>query len=364
MKKEENHYKYMQMALELAAKAEGRTSPNPMVGAVIVKNGKVIGQGLHEAVDRPHGEIAAMNSVKNKRLLKGASLYVNLEPCAHYGRTSPCTKEIIGAGIKEVYAAMIDPNPKNNGKGIAELKKAGINVNVGIMGTHALKMNEAFSKFITTKKPFVIMKTATSLDGKIATKTGQSKWISSEESRNYVHRLRNKVDAVIVGINTVLNDNPRLTSRIVNGRNPVKVILDSTLRIPLNARIFNEGDVLIATTPRYNRKKKVALERKGVGVIVVKKKTKKVDLKELMNELALRGITHTMIEGGSEVNASAIKAGIIDKMICFISPKLIGGEGAKSAIGGSGIKCMEDAMSLRDVSIKQLGPDIVMEGYF
>lgn len=363
MKKEEKHEKFMQMALELARKAEGRTSPNPLVGSVIVKDGKIIGKGFHSAVDMPHAEIAAMDSVKDKNLLKGATVYVNLEPCCHYGRTGPCTKELIAAGIGEVYAAMLDPNPKNNGSGAEELRKAGIKVNIGINRDKAKKMNEAFCKYITTKKSFVIMKTAMSLDGKTATKTGQSKWISSEQSRRYVHELRHKVDAVMVGINTVLNDNPRLTTRIKNGKNPIKIILDSKLRIPLDARIFEQGDVLVATTPSYDRKKKVALEKKGVGVIVVRKNTKRVDLTELMKELALRDIIHIMIEGGSEVNASALKAGIVDKMIYFISPKIIGGVDAKPAIGGSGIRYMEEALNLKDVQIKQLGPDIVMEGY-
>jgi len=363
MKKEDKHLKYMQLALQLARKAEGRTSPNPMVGAVIVKKGRIIGQGFHEAVDEPHAEVVAMNSVKSKSALKGAALYVNLEPCCHYGRTGPCTKEIIKAGIKKVYAAMTDPNPKNNGKGSAELRKAGIKVNIGVLRDEAKRLNESFSKWVTAKKPFVVMKTALSLDGKTATKTGQSKWISSEESRNYVHRIRNKVDAVLVGINTVLHDNPHLTTRIRGGRDPIRIILDSNLRIPINARILKDKNAMIATTPNCNRKKKIALEKKGIGVIVVRSNTKKVDLKKLMDELVLRGITHIMIEGGSEVNASALKAGIVDKVMYFIAPKIIGGVDAKPAIGGRGIKEMGDALNLKDVEIKQVGPDLAVEGY-
>jgi len=363
MKKEDKHLKFMQLAMELARKAEGRTSPNPLVGSVIVKNGKIIARGFHEAADMPHAEVAAMNSIKDKRLLKGSTLYVTLEPCCHYGRTGPCTKEIIGAGIKEVYAAMIDPNPKNDGKGSAELRKAGIKMNIGLMEAEARRMNEAFCKFITTKKPFVMMKTAISLDGKTATKTGNSKWISSEESRNYVHQIRNRVDAVIVGINTVLHDNPHLTTRIKGGKDPIRIILDSTLRIPMNARILNDKNAMIATTPKYDRKKKIALEKKGIGVIVVRSSAKKVDMGKLMDELALRGITHVMVEGGSEVNASALEAGIVDKMIYFIAPKIIGGVDAKPAIGGAGIKDMRDALNLKNIEIKQVGPDVVVEGY-
>lgn len=363
MKKEEENLKYMQLAIELAKKAEGKTSPNPIVGAVIVKDGEVIGRGFHEKAGMPHAEIVAMNSIKDKSLLNGSTLYVTIEPCCHYGRTGPCTKEIISAGIKEVYAATIDPNPKNNGKGARELKKAGITVNIGLMENEARKMNESFIKFVTRSKPFVIMKTAMSIDGKTATRTGQSKWISSEESRHYVHQLRNKVDAVIVGVNTVLYDNPSLTTKIHNGKDPLRIILDSTLKIPLNARILSDKNAMIATTLKYDREKKIALEREGIGVIVVKSSTEKVDLKELMNELSIRGITHIMIEGGSEVNASALEAGIVDKLIYFIAPKIIGGVDAKPAIGGKGIKDMSDVMNLKNVEIKQLGPDIVMEGY-
>lgn len=353
----------MQLALDLARKADGRTSPNPLVGAVIVKNGRIIGQGFHEQAGFPHAEIIAMESVKNKKLLKGASLYLNIEPCNHYGRTGPCTKAIINAGISEVFAAMIDPNPKNNGAGFTELQRVGIKVNTGILGERARKMNEAFIKWITTKKPFVIMKTAISLDGKIATNTGESKWISSEESRNYVHKLRNRVDAVIIGINTVLKDDPYLTTRIKDGKDPLRIILDSRLRIPMDVKILKDKNAMIATTLKYNRKKKIALEKKGIGVIVVRKNIKKVDLRELMDELSLRGITHIMIEGGSEVNASALKAGIVDKVIYFIAPKIIGGSDAKTAIGGKGIAHMKDAMNLNNIEIKQMGHDIVMEGY-
>ncbi|MCX8147260.1 MAG: bifunctional diaminohydroxyphosphoribosylaminopyrimidine deaminase/5-amino-6-(5-phosphoribosylamino)uracil reductase RibD [Candidatus Woesearchaeota archaeon] len=358
-----DHYKYMQLAIELAKKAEGKTSPNPIAGAVIVKNGDIIGQGYHKKAGMPHAEVEAINSVQDKSLLKGSTLYVTLEPCCHYGRTGPCTKEIIKAGIKEVYAAMIDPNPKNNGKGSEELRRAGIPVYVGIMENEARKMNEAFVKYITTKKPFVIMKTAISLDGKTATKKGHSKWISSEESRNYVHTIRNKVDAVMVGINTVLADDPHLTTRIEGGKDPLRIILDSKLRIPLNARILKDKNAIIATTQKYNRKKKVALERRGIGVVVVNSNSERVDMKELMNELALRGITSIMIEGGSEVNASALKAGIVDKVIYFIAPKIIGGKDAKPAVGGEGINYMDEAIELKNVEVKRVGPDIVVEGY-
>ena len=363
--KKEVHKRYMQLALELAKKAEGKTSPNPLVGAVIVKNGKIIGKGFHEKAGKPHAEINAINSVKDKRQLKGSTLYVNLEPCCHYGKTGPCTDEIIKSGIKEVYIAMLDPNPMNNGKGLAKLKKAGIKVNLGLMEKEARKLNEFFIKFITTKKPFVMMKTAMSLDGKIATKTGHSKWISCRESREHVHKLRNIVDAIIVGINTILKDDPRLTTRlnIKEGNNPLRIVLDSTLKIPLKARVLDNNNVMIATTSRCSKKKKKILEKKGIKVVIVKSKNKKVDLNELMKKLALMGVTSVMIEGGSEVNASALEAGIVDKIIYFIAPIIIGGKNAKTAVGGRGIKYLNETIKLREIKVKKIGSDMMVEGY-
>ena len=360
-KKEDSYF--MQLAFELAKKAEGKTSPNPLVGAVIVKDGEVIGNGYHKKAGMPHAEIEAMNSVDDKELLKGSTLYVILEPCCHYGRTGPCTQEIIKAGINRVVASIKDPNPKVNGKGFEELRRAGIRCDWGIMEKEARKMNEAFIKYKTRNRPFVILKAAMSLDGKIATVTGKSKWISSEESRRYVHELRNRVDAVIVGINTVLYDNPRLTCRIENGKNPLRIILDSSLRIPLHSRILADKNALIATTNSCDKSKIRKLEEKGIGVIVVRTNDKKVDLKELMHELALRSITHVMIEGGSEVAASALKEGIVDKFIYFIAPKIIGGREAKTPIGGNGISEMENALPLKDVEMKKIGDDMVVEGY-
>lgn len=360
-KKEDSHF--MQLAFELAKKAEGKTSPNPLVGAVIVKDGEIIGHGYHKKAGMPHAEIEAMNSVNDKSLLKGSTLYVIFEPCCHYGRTGPCTKAVIEAGISRVVASIKDPNPKVNGKGFKELAQAGIRCEYGMMEKETAKLNEAFIKYKTKNVPFVILKAAMSLDGKIATKTGHSKWISSEESRRYVHELRNRVDAVIVGINTVLYDNPRLTCRIENGKDPLRIILDSSLKIPLHSRILADKNALIATTNSCDKSKIRKLEEKGIGVIVVRKDEKKVDLKELMHELALRSITHVMIEGGSEVAASALKEGIVDKVIYFIAPKIIGGKDTKTPIGGEGIAEMENALQLKDVDVRKIGDDIIVEGY-
>lgn len=354
---------YMNLAFELGRKAEGRTSPNPAVGAVIVKDGKIIGQGYHLRAGMPHAEVEAIASVRNEELLKGSTLYMMLEPCCHYGRTGPCTQAIIHAGISRVVAAMIDPNPKVNGKGVHELKKAGIDVHVGLMEKEARKINEAFIKFVTMQRPFIILKAAMSMDGKIATTTGQSKWISSEESRKYVHELRNRVDAVIVGINTVLYDNPSLTCRMKGGRDPLRIILDSKLRIPLDARILTDKNAMIATTNMCDKEKKRMLEDMGIGVIVIRTNDSKVDLKELMYELSLRGIIHIMVEGGSEVAASALREGIVDKVIYFVAPKIIGGRNSKTPIGGDGIKSMDNALKLKDVEVRKLGDDIIIEGY-
>ncbi|MFC1732042.1 bifunctional diaminohydroxyphosphoribosylaminopyrimidine deaminase/5-amino-6-(5-phosphoribosylamino)uracil reductase RibD [candidate division KSB1 bacterium] len=362
-KTKDNDNHYMKLALELARKGEGMTSPNPIVGAVIVKDGKIIGRGYHKKAAMPHAEVEAMHSVKDKKLLKGSTLYVNLEPCDHYGRTGPCTRAIINAGIGRVVAAMKDPNPKVDGKGFEELKNAGVEVKWGVMEQEAKKLNEAFAKFKTQQKPFVILKAAMSADGKIATRAGQSKWISSEESRSYVHELRNKVDAVIVGINTVLHDNPSLTCRLPRGRDPLRVILDSKLRIPLDARIFSDQNTIIATTNHCDKDKIRKLEEKGVGVIVTRDGNEKVNLKDLLYELALRSMTHIMVEGGSEVAASFLKEKLVDKVVYFIAPKIIGGRDAKTPVGGKGIENMEEALELKDIEIKKIGKDVVIEAY-
>ncbi len=360
--------KYMKLALRLAIKAKGRTSPNPLVGAVIVKNDRIVGRGYHRKAGRPHAEINALNMTGERA--KGATLYLNLEPCAHFGKTPPCTKRIISSGIKEVVIAMIDPNPLNCGNGVKELRKAGIEVKVGVLEKEARKINEAYTKYITTKKPFVILKTAMSLDGKIATKTGVSKWITNEKSRKYVHKLRSEADAILVGVETVLKDDPRLTSRVkgkglrVKDKKPFRVVVDSRVRIPLGARVLNkEAPTIIATTKFAPKRKTEALRKKGIEILVIKDRDKKVNLKELLKRLGELEITSLLVEGGGKINASFLENGLVDKVLFFIAPKIIGGEEALTPVEGEGIKKIKDAIKLKDINIKRFGEDVLIEGY-
>ena len=358
--------KYMRRALALAARARGRTSPNPLVGAVVVQGGEVVGEGYHQAAGGAHAEVHAINHAGTAA--HGGTLYVTLEPCVHYGRTPPCTEAIIQSGIARVFAAHVDPNPKVSGKGIQELEKAGIRVCVGLCEPEARRLNEIFIKYIRTNRPFVILKSAMSLDGKIATITGESKWISSEASRLRGHEIRDTVDAILVGVNTVINDDPSLTTRLPgrDGKDPARIIVDSECRTPLKARILNpdgDGYAIIATTKRASRERITRLEATGARVLVVEEKSNRVCLSSLMQVLGCKDITSVLIEGGSEINASALKAGIVDKVMFFIAPKIIGGTDAPSPIGGKGIQRLAEAHELRDLSVRSIDGDILVEGY-
>lgn len=353
----------MQRALKLAARGKGRTSPNPMVGAVIVRGDKIIAEGYHKKAGTPHAEIIALKKAGPKA--RGATLCVNLEPCCHTEKkTPPCTRAIIKSGIKKAVIAMKDPNPKVSGKGIRELNRAGIKTQTGIMKAEAEKLNEAFSKFITMKQPFVILKTAQSLDGKIATSKGESKWITGRESRQLVHKIRNEVDAVLVGINTVKKDDPSLTCRIKGGRNPYRVIVDSRLNISPDAKALRhkDGKTIIAATDKALNKKIRLIEKTGNRVIVIKGKSRRVDLRKLMKTLAKQDIGSVMIEGGSGVNASALSGGIVDKIIFFVSPKIIGGRDAVPSIGGKSPALLNRAFGIKNINIKTVGKDILIEG--
>ena len=366
---------FMKKALTLAARGRGRTSPNPMVGAVIVKSGKIIASDYHKKAGDPHAEILVLKTAGKRA--KGATLYVSLEPCCHTDKkTPPCTRAIIRSGIKKVVAAMIDPNPKVSGMGLKELRKAGIETVSGIMEKEALKLNEAFIKYITAKEPFVVLKIAQSLDGKIATAKGESRWITGEKAREYVHRLRNEVDAILVGIGTVKKDNPSLDCRIKGGRNPYRIIVDSSLDISLNAKVLKHRDnkTIIATisppkTRPYKRelmscqKKIEQLQNMGAHVLTLKDKNGKVDLKSLMKELARLEITSVMIEGGSSINASALSSKVIDKVMLFIAPRIIGGADAISSIGGRSPVLLKNAFRLNDIQVKKIGDDLLLEGY-
>jgi len=358
---------FMRQALELAARARGRTSPNPMVGAVIVKSGKIIGEGYHHQAGTPHAEIHAINSAGENA--KGAELYVTLEPCCHRGRTPPCTKAVIQAGISTVIMAMHDPNPLVAGKGKAELEANGITVNSGLLEQEARKLNEFYIKYITTGLPFVMLKSAMSLDGKIATYTGKSKWITSEISRRKVHELRDAVDAILVGVGTVIADNPSLTTRLMDkeGKDAIRIIVDSQARIPLPSRVLHLDSTtptLIVVTPKTPEDKISRLKTVGAEVIVIPERNDgKVNLKALMETLGRRKVTSVMIEGGSEINASVLKEGIADKVMMFIAPKFIGGKTAPGPIGGQGIEQLSNSIELQNIQVAKMGEDILVEGY-
>jgi diaminohydroxyphosphoribosylaminopyrimidine deaminase/5-amino-6-(5-phosphoribosylamino)uracil reductase len=361
---ESDDEKFMRLAIELARKAKGRTSPNPMVGAVIVKDGEIVGTGYHQKAGTPHAEIHAIRDAGEKA--KDATIYVSLEPCSHYGRTGPCTQAIISAGLSRVVMAMMDPNPRVNGKGKSILESHGISVTNGILENEARKLNEFFIKYITTGLPFVILKTAMTLDGKIATHSGKSKWITSEDSRKLVHQIRDEVDAIMVGIGTVIKDDPSLTTRLLdgNGRDAMRIILDSHARIPLDSKILNlnsNAKTIVAITSSAPQER-IEQIKQHADILTISEKDGKIDLQELMKKLGQMEITSVMIEGGADVNASALKAGIVDRVMFFIAPKLFGGKDAPSPIGGDGIDEPSEAIKLKDMSVERIGEDILIIG--
>ncbi len=357
---------YMKMAIGLAMKAKGRTSPNPLVGAVVVNQEEVVGTGHHEKAGLPHAEIIALSNAKKKA--QGGDLYVNLEPCSHFGRTPPCCDALIEAGIKRVFIGMKDPNPLVSGKGLEKLNNAGIETIVGILEDESQTFNEIFVKYITTKKPFVVLKSAASLDGKIAVPSGDSKWITGEQARAKVHELRDEVDAILVGANTVIKDDPQLTSR-VKGRdtkNPVRVILDSSLKIPEHSRVLQKDEsvkTIIAVTGRASSEKIKRFEDQDIQIIQTEDKDGKVDWKTLLVELGKMEVTSLLIEGGSEVNASALQAGIVDKIIFFFAPKIIGGSHSIPMFGLEGAQKLSAAVRLVNLEMSMLGDDIMVTGY-
>ena len=364
---DETHIAFMQRALDLARRAKGRTSPNPLVGAVIVKEGKVIGEGYHQKAGTPHAEVHALNAAGENA--KGATLYTTLEPCCHWGRTPPCTEALIRAGIVRVYVAEVDPNPSVAGKGVQQLQNAGIDVHVGVLRQEASDLNEVHRKYIQTGNPFVILKTAMSLDGKIATASGESQWITSEASRQRGHEVRDAVDAILVGRGTVARDNPALTTRLQGreGQDAIRIVLDSHGRTRPDARIFNaesEADVIVAVTPEAPTENVNTLEKAGAEVIRVPSAHSKVCFKSLMEILGKREVTSVLIEGGSQINASALAVGIVDKVMYFIAPKLIGGQNAPGPIGGVGIQSLSAAVNLQRMRVTPIPEhDILIEGY-
>lgn len=355
---------FMREALALARNAEGRTSPNPMVGAVIVRDGRIIAAGWHRKAGTPHAEVHALRMAGD--LAKGATLYVTLEPCSHYGRTGPCAKAVVEAGIKRAVIAMKDPNPLVSGRGIEILEEAGIEVKVGVLEEEARRLNEAFLKWVPHKMPFVVLKTAMTLDGKIATYTGESQWITNEASRLRVHEYRDIYDSILVGIGTVLRDDPSLTTRLPDytGKNPVRIIVDSQARTPLTAKVVTDGKArtIIAVTEQAPLERIKALEKAGAEVITAGTGAH-VDLRNLLQQLGQKEICSVFVEGGGRINFSLLQEGLVDKVHAFIAPKIIGGSEALTPVEGEGFASLHDAVELRDVKVETIDGDILLTAY-
>jgi len=350
---------FMERALALAAQGRGRTSPNPMVGCVIARDGVVLGEGFHARAGEPHAEVHAVRAAGND--LSGATVYVTLEPCAHTGKTPPCVDLLLKHPPRRVVIAMEDPNPLVSGKSIARLREAGVAVEVGVLEEEARRLNEIFVKYITTRRPFVIAKCAMTLDGKIATRTGHSRWVTGEAARRKVHELRNEVDAVLVGSRTVMFDDPSLTTRLDRDgtRDPIRIILDAEDYLDANRRVFNLNSeaptwVVVTTDREYACADEVLRVPQGPGG---------ADLRWLTEELGRRDITSLLIEGGGTTHASAFAAGIVDKVWFFIAPKIAGGKEALTPVEGEGVATMDEAIPLERMSVQTVGEDLLIEAY-
>jgi len=364
------HLHFMALALRLAAKGRGKTSPNPMVGALVVKDGRIVGHGYHHGPGKPHAEIIALNQAG--RRAKGATLYVTLEPCCHLlKRTPPCVPTIIQSGVWQVVVAMADPNSQVKGRGIVALRRAGIAVTTEVAQEKASQLNRWYSHWATTGRPYVILKAGMTLDGKVATAKGESRWITGWLARQDAHRLRSLVDAVVVGVGTILHDDPTLTARLSDRplklapRQPLRVVLDSWLRTPSTAKVCAKqglAKTLIATTSRASRPRRRSVERAGVEVVSIVAKNGRVSFSALLKILGKRGITSLLIEGGSTVNASALREKLVNHVVLYLAPTLMGGQDAKAMIGDRGPKRLAQVRKLRHVSVRRMGNDLVVEG--
>ncbi len=354
----------MRRALALARRGLGKTSPNPVVGAVLVRNGRIIGEGYHKRAGGPHAEVFTLRGVN----AHGATLYVTMEPCCTWGKTPPCTDAIIAAGVKRVVVAALDPNPKHDGRGLKVLRRAGIRVDAGLWADEATRMNEAFNKWIATGLPFVIAKAAMSLDGKIATRTGDSKGITSEAAHREAHELRARVDAIMVGANTVIHDDPQLTVRhSVRGRQPLRIVVDARGRCVRSARLFTDRfrrRTVVLTTTRSPARWRRCLALRGIAIVTVRAKRGMVDLSSALRELGKMNVTSVLVEGGGELLGSLFDHRLIDKVALFYAPVVIGGRGAKTAVEGAGVVRVSGAKKLRDICWRKLGSDnLLVEGY-
>lgn len=348
----------MARALELAGRAKGRTSPNPLVGCVVVRDGQVIAEDYHRKAGQDHAEAAALKACGDA---KGATIYISLEPCCFTGKTPPCIDQILEARPARVVVAMEDPNPKVSGRSVRLLRAAGIEVEVGVMEAEARKLNEYFVKYITTGRPFVIAKCAMTLDGKIATRTGDSKWVTSEAARLYVHRIRNEVDGILVGSRTVMLDDPSLTARLdgEETRDPIRIIVDSSEYLDSSRKVFHLESAAPTWVAAPTRR-----DIEGVqDIIEIPWNGAGVDFNALMAELGRREITSLLIEGGGSTHGSAFEAGVVDKVLFFVAPKIVGGGDAITAVEGRGIELMQDAIAVEDMTVAPIGPDFLFEGY-
>ncbi|WP_449244428.1 bifunctional diaminohydroxyphosphoribosylaminopyrimidine deaminase/5-amino-6-(5-phosphoribosylamino)uracil reductase RibD [Desulfobacca acetoxidans] len=358
--------RYMALALKLAARGVGCTSPNPMVGAVVVRDGYIVGRGYHRRYGGPHAEVEALRQAGSQA--DGATLYVTLEPCNHYGQTPPCTEAILAAGIRRVVIANSDPNPHVVGGGAAYLQSKGLLVQSGLLAKAGSRLNEAFFKAMTTGQPFVIAKAAASLDGKIATRTNDSQWITGAPARTWVHRLRHQVDAILVGVGTVMADDPQLTTRLPKGqgKDPIRLVLDSRLRLPLNAKVLTQisaAPTWMVCTPSAPSEKITAIQELGAEVIITPAIENRVELRTLLKILGERRIQSLLVEGGAEVQGAFFDAGLVDKFHLFLAPKFIGGRQAPGILGGLGASRLAEAQLVHDLSIRRIGEDILISGY-
>ncbi len=357
-----NDNDYMHLALSLAEKGCGWTSPNPMVGAVIVKEGRIIGQGYHEKYGELHAERHALLSCSESAT--GATMYVTLEPCCHYGRQPPCTEAILASGIRRVVIGSHDPNPMVAGKGVQILRSHGVEVTENILREDCHRLNEVFFHYMITKHPFVVMKYAMTLDGKIAAYTGLSQWITGEDARHHVQKQRHRYSAIMVGIGTVLTDDPLLSCRLPLSKNPIRIICDTHLRTPLTAQVVTTAKQIptILATCCTDRKKQILYENLGCHLLVTEAKNGRINLTQLMDKLGKAQIDSILLEGGSTLNWTALENGIVQKVQAYIAPKLFGGATAKTPVGGIGVSAPHEALRLKNTQITKLGEDFLLEG--
>lgn len=362
-----NNEQYMRRALDLAALARGRTNPNPMVGAVIVKDEQVVGEGYHRQAGTPHAEIHALNQAGEQAA--GATLFVTLEPCSHFGRTPPCADAVIHAGISKVVIATLDPNPRVAGDGLRKLSAAGVKAEVGVLESEARRLNQVFFKYIQTRLPYAALKTAMTLDGKIAASGGDSRWVTGESSRQFVHQLRNTHDAIMAGIGTILKDDPMLNTRLDTGdvKHPVRIIIDGALQLPLNSNIARTAErqrTILFCSNRSDPKVQLKLEKQGLEVISLDCDPDLVPLETVLEIVGDMELCSVLVEGGGEINAYLLEHDLLDKCYWFVAPKLIGGRGAPSPVGGQGRALMGDAVELKSIELQRFDRDIMITGYF